>query len=252
MEATGFILLRCVIDELTNQYWNHSYESIRKYYPENSIMIIDDNSNYTYINERILYKTTIINSEYPSRGELLPYYYYLHNKLFDIAVIINDSVFINIYIDFKVDKFKFIWYFEHYFDQIEDETRLINLFNNTELLDYYNNKNLWKGCFGSMSIITHEYLIYINNKFDISILLDHILTRYNRCSFERIIGCLLQYNDCKICNEYNTWKKCYECNKKRISTLLGNIFDYCNYGCINFTTKDYHNNLPIIKVWTGR
>lgn len=46
--------------------------------------MFDDNSNYEYIKERILYKTAIINSEYHGKGELLPYY--LDNKLFDTAV----------------------------------------------------------------------------------------------------------------------------------------------------------------------
>jgi len=52
----------------------------------------------------------------------LPYYYYLYNKLFDIDVIVN--------------KYKFLW------DQIEDEKRMINAFNNLELNKFYENKNL--------------------------------------------------------------------------------------------------------------
>jgi hypothetical protein len=125
-----------------------------------------------------------------------------------------------------------IWEFEHRWDQIEDETKLIHIFNDPELLDFYNNKNLWKGCFGCMSIITHDYLIYINDKYDISKLLDCILTRYNRCSLERVFACLLQ------------------CNAKQ-KTLLGNIHLYCEWG-IPFEFKEYYNYLPIIKVWTGR
>ena len=95
METFGFIMLRHVNNELTNSYWINCYNCIRTHYPENSIIIIDDNSNYNFITNKELYKTTIINSEYPKRGELLPYYYYLHNKLFDVAVIMHDSAFIN-------------------------------------------------------------------------------------------------------------------------------------------------------------
>ena len=43
-----------------------------------------------------------------------------------------------------------------------------------------------------MTIITHDYLTYINNKYDISKLLDYVLNKYNRSSFERVIACLLQ------------------------------------------------------------
>jgi hypothetical protein len=232
MEQTGFIILRHVNSEQTNTYWNLCYDCIRKYYPEHLILIIDDNSNYEYIKERSLYKTTIIKSEYPGRGELLPYYYYLHNKLFDTAFILHDSVFINTYIDLSVNKYKIIWDFEHHWDQIEDETNMIKMFNDEELLIFYENKDLWKGCFGCMTIITHEYLTYINNKYDISKLLDVINTRYNRCSFERVIACLLQKHE-------------------KNESLLGNIHMYCPIGH-SFSEKDIYKHLPIIKVWTGR
>jgi hypothetical protein len=232
MEELGFIILRHVNNKLTNRYWIHSYNSIRRYYPENHILIIDDNSNYNFITNTQLYKTTIINSEYPKRGELLPYYYYLQNKLFNTAVILHDSVFINKYMDLNVDKYKMIWEFEHYWDEIEDETNIIKIFNDQELLTFYENKNLWKGCFGGMSIIKHDYLTEINNKYDISKLLGCILNRNNRCSFERVIACLLQINE-------------------KNDSLLGNIHKYCKWG-ITFEQKDNYRNLPLIKVWTGR
>jgi hypothetical protein len=229
----GFIMLRHVRDETTNKYWNHSYDCIRKYYPEYPIMIIDDNSNYEFINERNLYKTTIIKSEYPGRGELLPYYYYLQHKLFDTAIIIHDSVFVNKHIDFTVDKYKIMWSFQHHCDQIEDETKMINLFNDSELSHFHKNKHLWDGCFGCMSVITHDYLMEINHKYNINKLLDHVLNRYNRCSFERVVACLLQIDG----------------GKKE--TFFGNIYQYCKWD-IKFHQKDEYKHLPIIKVWSGR
>jgi hypothetical protein len=195
-------------------------------------MIIDDNSDYTYITKRSLYKTVIVNSEYPGRGELLPYYYYLQIKLFDTAIIIHDSVFINKYIDFKVDKYKFIWEFEHEWDQIEDETKMIQSFNNTELYEFYKNKCLWKGCFGGMTIIKHNYLKEVNSNYNINKLINYVVNRYNRCSFERVIACLLQINE------------------KNVS-LMGNIHTYCNWN-ISFNEIENCNHLPLIKVWTGR
>ena len=126
MTEIGFIITRHVNNELTNQYWIYCVKSIRQYYPENNILIIDDNSNYDFVTDEEFYKTTVIQSEYPGRGELLPYYYYLHNKLFDIAVIIHDSVFINKHIDFNVENYKFLWDFEHYFDEYEKEVNMIN------------------------------------------------------------------------------------------------------------------------------
>jgi hypothetical protein len=130
MTELGFIILRHVNNELTNKYWIHCVNCIRQYYPENNILIIDDNSDYNFITDEKLYKTTVIKSEYPKRGELLPYYYYLHNKLFDIAVIIHDSVFINKYINFDINSnIKFIWHFMHDWD---DDTKELELLNEIE------------------------------------------------------------------------------------------------------------------------
>ena len=232
MSTFGFIILRHVNSVSTDQYWKHCYESIRKYYPDNWIIIIDDNSNLEYITNHILHNTTVIISEFPGRGEVLPYYYYLHYKLFDIAIILHDSVFVNAQIDFSIDKYKLIWDFEHHWDQIEDETRLINVFNDPELLIFYKDKSLWKGCFGGMVIIRHDFLQEMNNTYAISKLLDHVLNRYNRCSFERVISCLLQ--------------KMYP-----KTTLCGNIHSYMPWGT-RIQDKDNFSHLPLIKVWTGR
>jgi len=232
MPELGFIILRHVNNEITNQYWNHCYDCIRKFYPNHPIIIIDDNSKQECIATRELINTTVIQSEYQGRGELLPYYYYLQNNLFDIAVIIHDSVFINQHIDFSCYKYKLLWEFEHNWDQIEDETIMIKAFNNIELLEFYNNKSLWKGCFGGMTVIRHAFLKELDRKYNLSVLLNLVLTRYNRCSFERVLACLLQSNGEK-------------------ETMFGNIHAYCQWG-IPFHQKHTTQHLPVTKIWTGR
>ena len=100
-----------------------------------------------------------------------------------------------------------------------------------------------------MSVITHDYLTHINNKYDISKLLDLVLNRYNRCSFERVIACILQINNPS-------------------ETILGDIFDYINNNqqCANNyfsegidydpkylnTLGKFNENLPLIKMFSGR
>ena len=228
----GFIILRHVNSETTNLYWQLSYDNVRQFYPENDIIIIDDNSNYQYVSNKALYKVTIIQSEYHGRGELLPYYYYLTNKLFDIAFIIHDSVFVQSHMDLHVDKYKITWEFYHYWDQIEDETNMIKLFNDTNLLNFYQNKSLWVGCFGGMSTITHDFLTQVNNKYNLSLLLDVVRTRYNRCSFERVIACLLQIEAPQI-------------------TRMGNIHEYMPFN-LTYDMRHSYTYLPLLKVWTGR
>jgi len=229
----GFIILRCVKCEKTNLYWQTSYDSIRNFYPENDIIIIDDNSNYEYITNKELYKVKIIKSEYHGRGELLPYYYYLSNKLFDIAFIIHDSVFIQKYLDLRVDKYKITWEFEHHWDRIEEETNMIKLFKDENLLNFYQNKSLWVGCFGAMTTITHEFLTQVNNKYNLGLLLDVVRTRYNRCSFERVIACLLQFEAPQ-------------------TSLLGDIHKYNLYWGTAYHERHRYPDHPLLKIWSGR
>ena len=191
--SVGFIILRHVNSIKTDNYWKECYNSIRRFYPENKILIVDDNSSDFFLKEDInLYNTTIIKSEYQGRGELLPYYYYLNNKLFDTAVIIHDSIFINKYFNLYVKKFKFLWKFKNDIcRQNKDEINIIqHLNNNSYLLNFYKKKE-WFGCFGGMVVINHSYLKYIDSIYNIDNLLDCIKTRYNRCSFERVISCML-------------------------------------------------------------
>jgi hypothetical protein len=49
MNSFGFIITRHVNSEKTNKYWNHSVKCLRKLYPLKKIVIIDDNSNYSFV-----------------------------------------------------------------------------------------------------------------------------------------------------------------------------------------------------------
>ena len=232
MEELGFIMLRHVNNMTTDEYWRLSYDCIRKHYPENIIIIIDDNSDPSYLSSKELYKTVIIDSEYPKRGELLPYIYYLRIKMFETAVIIHDSVFIQQKINFAVDTCVSLWNFEHHWDQPEDEWNMISHYNDRDLNHRYNDKNSWKGCFGGMMSIRHDYLKKMDEKYSLDMLIIFINTRYNRCSFERVISVLLS---------------------DKTSSFFGDI---TNNRQLPFGTpyerKDEYSNLPIIKVWTGR
>lgn len=235
----GFIILRHVNSEYTNLYWKRCYECVRKFYKDNHIVIVDDNSNYEYVDldfESQLYNTTIIRSRYEKRGELLPYIYFIENKLFDVAMIIHDSVFINQRFDeniFNTNTYRILWTFEHMYDTPLEEIRIIkHLENNAELLEFYENKDLWKGCFGGMTIINHDFLTSVNARYNIYNIIDDIQTRESRCYFERIIAVILQKN-APLCD------------------VFGDIYKFMQWG-IQFREIGNWNHLPIIKCWTGR
>ena len=64
MATIGFILIRHINSNETNEYWKESYTCIRKFYPLNEIVIIDNDSNYQFVTTMDTVNTTIIQSEY--------------------------------------------------------------------------------------------------------------------------------------------------------------------------------------------
>ena len=238
-EKIGFIILRNVNNSTTNHYWKECYRCIKKFYPKNRILIIDDNSDYSFVTDDCLDNTMIIRSEYPKRGEFLPYYYYLKTNFCETAVFLHDSVFIKKYINFEVSNYKMLLEFgkPNIDNDIQEQYVLLNALNNKKLSEFYNkkDKDLWKGCFGSMSVIKYSYLKSIDREFRIASLVPYIKSRQVRCAFERIIACLLQVNVIE-------------------TSLFGDILKYCNWG-LNYNqylNQEYDKNLPLIKVWTGR
>jgi hypothetical protein len=236
----GFIILRHVNSEMTNNYWKESYNKIREFYPNSKIVIIDDNSDYKYIDEENkLINCDIIKSAYPKRGELLPYYYYYKNKFFNKAVIIHDSVFIQKRIDFSDNNdMKFLWCFYNRMYQggeYKYGLHLLNKLNNKEsLIDIYNKNPEWLGCFGAMSVINHDFLKNIVEKYNLFNIIDDITCRDHRCCLERVLAVI-----------------CYA-ELKKTESYFGVIFKYIKWG-FNFENyKKYILQKDIIKVWTGR
>ena len=240
-EKIGFIILRHIICSKTNEYWKECYTCIKRFYPKSRILIIDDNSNYSFVTNDPLDNTMIIQSEFPKRGEFLPYYYYLKTKFCETAVMLHDSMFIKKYISFNVNKYKMLWDFHkrHIADSISFKHQNLMLYalNNEKLNSFYNKKDIgiWDGCFGCMSVIKYDYLKLIDSEYRIACLIPYITCRDSRCGFERIIGCLLQINI-------------------KEPSLFGSIFDYCKWGLSydEYIKNKYSNDLPIIKVWSGR
>ena len=257
MTSYGFIITRHVNSEKTNKYWNHAVRSIRRFYPFRKIVIIDDNSNQAFVKADFEYKNVIIvKSEYPGRGELLPYYYFHKNKYFNNAVILHDSVFFHKRIHFE--KFKQervipLWHFDHSLDinsNIVNCIRLSRYLNNANIiqnnlvLDDTNifalkSAKIWHGCFGVQSYINYDFLSMIQRNYNLFNLLDGVLTRADRCSLERIMGIIFHIESPKL---------------YKYPSLLGTIFDNQQWG-YSFETycKEYKSiHKPLVKVWTGR
>jgi hypothetical protein len=234
----GFIILRHVNSNLTNTYWIRCYDCIRKFYPNNKIIIIDDNSDYKFITDKNLINTEYIQSEYIKRGELLPYIYYSKNKWFDYAIILHDSVFINKQLNINFMDCQAIWHFMGtdcgYNNYKENETILLNkLNNNKELFELYDNRNNWKGVYGCMTIISYEFNKFLDNRYGYSNLIEVINNRESRMAFERIIGVMISKN-------------------MNLTSLYGYILTYVKWNDMTDLKKMESLNLPIIKIRSHR
>ena len=254
MSSFGFIMSRHVNSEKTNNYWNHSVKLLRTFYPNNKIVIIDDNSNYDYIKAEFDYKNVeIIKSEFKGRGELLPYYYYIKNKFFENALIIQDSIFFHKKINFeKLNNINVLplWFFYSDKDNVNNTLRITKNLKNYHLLESkLNSENealgmpnsKWYGCFGVQSYINHNFLLTLESKYRLTNLISCVTCRPDRCCLERIFGCIFFIENQKILKQ---------------KALLGNIYEYQTWG---LTFDEYMNKLKsgivpkvITKVWTGR
>ena len=244
----GFIITRHVNSDKTNKYWNQNVKLLRHYYPEQQIIVIDDNSVQDLVCADFEYKNiTIIQSEYPGRGELLPYIYYLKYNWFDNAVIIHDSVFFHKKIDFDTFKLDMIplWFFSNNNSEIDVIERISKSLDNSEkILFYLSNWYLheWVSCFGAMNFINYNFLFYLNNKYALTNLIAVVKNRSDRCALERIFGIIYYIETGKK----DTLFGCINSNNQK-SIMCDYTFDeYIN---------SFNNNIiesPVVKVWTGR
>jgi hypothetical protein len=252
----GFIITRHVNSLKTNKYWNQCVKLIRTHYPFKQIKIIDDNSNKQFVSADHDYKNVeIIQSEYPKRGELLPYIYFLRHKWFENAVIIHDSVFIHKRIPFENLRYKVmpLWHVNYDKENLNNLLRICNkLRNNYHLKQMlkgseinilgFNNNDKFDLCFGVQSYINLHFLEMLENKYNITNLISVINSRPDRCGLERIMGLL-------FCEEYSLLKI--------KGSLFGNIFRHHQSFNYNYDTylQDFKNKTarePFVKVWTGR
>lgn len=259
MSNFGFILTRHVNSEKTNRYWNQCVKLIRTTYPFRKIVVIDDNSNQDFVSSDHPYKNvTIIQSEYPGRGELLPYIYYLRHKWFPNAVIIHDSLFVHRRITFETFKLPALPLWHHSYDKenLNNSLRIISVLkNNRELVRKMRGDNspiniLGMGelnkdfnlCFGGQAYIKLGFLEMLQQKYNITNLVNVIHNRSDRCCFERVIGLLF----------------CHECPQLlKVNSLFGDILT--RNKTFDYTFDEYVKDLkqkrviyPFVKVWTGR
>jgi hypothetical protein len=255
----GFIITRCVKTAPTNRYWNQCVKLIRYHYPHVRVVIIDDNSDPNLIEADHEYNNvTCIQSEYPGRGELLPFIYYLKHKWFENAIIIHDSVFIHKRIPFENMSEPVVPLWHHIYDA-EHRNNLLRLANHlshrnvTNIIRTYNSKHIEFNignktsqhhlCFGVQCYINYDFLSFLERKYNITNLVHGVHFRKDRCGLERIFGLIFSIEQ----SGYMKYRK----------SLFGEIMKH--YESFNYSFDEYMDDFKkgiaretFVKVWTGR
>ena len=245
-------ILRHMNDENTSKYWRHCHKKIRALYPNVKLVIIDDNSleQYTKYDSEVTDVTFYYSEresseefdikEFRKRGELLPYYYYYTYGTTKYALFVHDSVFLNKPINDYIYEAEYLSLWN--FDKTIDTNKLNRLiFDGFECLDI--NKD-WAGVFGGMCVISKDYLEKLNSEYSFLLIsLHEIDSRTKRMVLERLLGMIY----------YNMYGKQQE-------SLFGDITCNCSSTDMKWGLSwDMYQemgqsleNLPLVKIWTGR
>lgn len=250
----GFIVTRHVNSQKTNEYWNQCVKMLRLQYPFREIVIIDDNSDPQYVHAHADYSNvTIYASDFPKRGELLPYLYYLKYKWWRKAIIIHDSVFFHQRIPFERIKAPVVSLWHHPYDR-ENYPNLVRIAKHLNksnalvsrlsvaLMATQRRKQFFNISFGCQSVIQLSFLEGLQRKYNLMNLARAIHCRVDRCGLERIMGLLFAM----------------ECPSYAVSpSLFGDIrrhhlsFSY-HYDAYMHDVVKRSLTQPVVKVWTGR
>lgn len=241
-----FIILTHVRDEKDQLLHERCYHSVKAFYPDAPIVIIDDNSTIP-VSKKAFPDAKIIRSEYPGAGEILPYTYFLKERWAEKMVFLHDSMFLKrpFYQEELNNSVCFHWYFEfHNYDDDDMINHLLShLHDSKKLIDYNTyHKASWLGCFGCATIIDLTVLDQIENKYSLTGRLKKIIkTRAQRCAFERVLGVIL------FKEKYVNKEKCSNFGSIRFYPLA---FEEVDSVTLEKIKSGYSG--AILKTWHGR
>ena len=245
----GFIVTRNINNDTDKKYWRECVSSIRKYYKEEKIIVIDDNSSLkTDIEKETkeFYNLEIVISEYLGAGEVLGYYYGWKYRPFKKFAVIHDSMFLQGKLPDN-ETIKFLWHFDTYLGggiDAKNDTNVtfINFCNQQDkLFNLYFNKNEWVGCFGASSLITLDFVDVLFSKYNFLNCIKNVKVRHDREAMERVFALIVLLENPLLKNN---------------PSLFGNILtDYPNAYAIKWHhySQGFRNpNVAVNKVWSGR
>lgn len=236
MESLGFVIGRHIAIPAHADLCFRAYTSIRSFYPENQILIVDDGSKlpdtHTYDEN-----TTVVEAAARGAGEFGLYAHYHAARPFERAVFVHDSMVVKRRLDLPDVSIVYLWHFPFWesLDVLDKDIEgfLEKLQNSDELKHVYASRR-WFGMFGCAAAITWDCVNRIAARYQLFRLLGEVNTREKRCVMERVLG--IAFNR--------------ELDHTRSPSLNGNICEFPGIGSRSVLLAAYDGNMD--KTWHGR
>lgn len=223
----GFIIPTCIKKKQHLLTLIKCIDSLQKFHSnEKIVIIIDHASTIKNIESYINYQNIIFENDpnLKSPADMLFFYYFLKNKYFNTAIIIQDSMFVQSKFNEndieKIKNIKYMWHFTNHRKQwvkIKEPTSEYNTNNNIithdDLINHYidkyknifcdsynyikktyNDKNKWSGSLGCCCIINIDFLKKVQNDTRIIDVMLQMKNNRDRRTMESIFPICCQYS----------------------------------------------------------
>lgn len=243
-EEVGFLVPRCVRKAQQNILYRECYEAIRRYHPDLKIIFIDDNSDKEILEDYPMTNVEVIQSEYPGAGEYLCYWYMLNRRPFKKAIFLQDSMILNGPIPYEdVTDYMYLYETGNHTGFAEDAQNLLQQTKVPGELQALFASGQWSGCWGSMMVITAEFMDRMEERVGISAWVSTIKNRPTRIGLESAIGVV-----CALVQPKETVSLFGHINQMNVMKHPGNE---------KYTLEMYLEDKNmikdnVIKIWNGR
>lgn len=188
-EEVGFLIPRCVRKPQQNILYKECYEAIRRFHPDLKIIFIDDNSDKEVLEDYPMTNVEVIQSEYPAAGEYLCYWYMLKRKPFKKAIFLQDSMILNGPIPYEeIADYSYLYETGNHTGFADDAQALLQQTKVPGELQALFISGQWSGCWGSMMVITADFIDRLEEQVGISMWASTIKSRPARIGLESAIG----------------------------------------------------------------
>lgn len=245
----SFFITRKINNFNDNIIWIECVKQIRSFYKYEPIFIIDDCNNQDIIvnlknvKDLPVFNIYLLNTdedpEIKGSGEFASFYYYSRLKNSPRALFIRDSFFLLKPLDENIIYNCDIRFLLGFIDKEEKfksvVNNLIRELNEGDKIIEYKYKFNWVGCYGVSCLISLDYLLYLEKRYNFFTLSKDITNKTMKEVFERLFGLLITYDKKNFSNislfGFNNSDNNYDLNyynEKKMEMISNNI-PYFNY-----------------------